>query len=118
MNIDPPATQSVEARAIVLHPHDNVATALCDLKAHQDVQPIGAVDLAAIALVASIPLCHKFALRAIAQGEEVIKYGEVIGKATWPIAAGDHVHVHNLISAYALGSGPSNQTPDAGVPRR
>lgn len=39
---------------------------------------------------------HKYALRDIAQGENVIKYGNPIGHATAPIKAGEHVHTHNL----------------------
>lgn len=43
-----------------------------------------------------IPFGHKAALRDIAAGEAVRKYGVVIGHATEDIAAGEHVHVHNL----------------------
>lgn len=39
---------------------------------------------------------HKYARRAIAEGENVIKYGMPIGHATRAIAVGEHVHVHNL----------------------
>ncbi len=39
---------------------------------------------------------HKFALRDIAEGETVVKYGMPIGVATRPVAAGEHVHTHNL----------------------
>ena len=39
---------------------------------------------------------HKYALRAIAAGENVIKYGMPIGHATCAIAVGEHVHTHNL----------------------
>ena len=39
---------------------------------------------------------HKYALRDIAEGENVVKYGMPIGHATRPIARGEHVHVHNL----------------------
>ena len=39
---------------------------------------------------------HKYARRAIKQGEDVIKYGMPIGHATCDIAEGEHVHVHNL----------------------
>lgn len=45
-----------------------------------------------------VPLGHKLALRSIARGERVIEYGEVVGEATVDIAAGRHVHVHNLRS--------------------
>ena len=39
---------------------------------------------------------HKYALRSIAAGENVVKYGMPIGRATEPIAPGEHVHVHNV----------------------
>ena len=39
---------------------------------------------------------HKYALRDIAEGEDVIKYGMPIGHATRAIARGEHVHVHNV----------------------
>ncbi len=39
---------------------------------------------------------HKYACRDIAQGEDIIKYGQPIGHATRDIAAGEHVHTHNL----------------------
>jgi altronate hydrolase len=42
-----------------------------------------------------IPAGHKVAIRPIAVGEPVIRYGQIIGFATAPIAAGQHVHVHN-----------------------
>jgi altronate dehydratase len=87
------------ARALVMQPGDNVATALCALDTHDCVQAQGAV--APVTLREPIALCHKFALRAIAQGEAVVKYGEPIGRATRAIAAGDHVHIHNLTSARA-----------------
>ncbi len=42
---------------------------------------------------------HKFALRAIAAGEKVIKYGMSIGTAKTNIAPGEHVHTHNLVTS-------------------
>ena len=39
---------------------------------------------------------HKYALRPIAEGENIIKYGNPIGHATAPIAQGEHVHSHNM----------------------
>ncbi|TCG09957.1 galactonate dehydratase [Paraburkholderia steynii] len=49
-------------------------------------------------LVASddIPAAHKIACRDVAQGAPVRRYGQIIGFATQPIRAGDHVHVHNV----------------------
>jgi altronate dehydratase len=56
-----------------------------------------------------VPRGHKIAARAIAKGEEVIRYGQIIGQATEDIAAGAHIHSHNLgmgphSSDYAIGS--------------
>ena len=48
---------------------------------------------------------HKYALRDIACGEYVIKYGEIIGRATSDIPAGEWVHTHNMESH--LGDGDS-----------
>ena len=43
-----------------------------------------------------VPLGHKIAVRAIGQGEAIVKYGQVIGYAKRPIAVGEHVHTHNV----------------------
>ena len=43
-----------------------------------------------------IPAGHKVAIRAIEPGGRVVRYGQVIGFATQPIAPGEHVHVHNI----------------------
>ena len=45
---------------------------------------------------ADIPIGHKVALRDLAEGDTVIKYGEDIGRMVAPAAAGDHVHTPNL----------------------
>ena len=64
------------------------------------IQPIvlNQSDDVAIALAASgdIPAGHKIARHAIAKDAPVRRYGQVIGFASQPIAAGDHVHSHNL----------------------
>ena len=39
---------------------------------------------------------HKYALRDIAEGENIIKYGFPIGHAVQPIKKGEHVHTHNM----------------------
>jgi len=52
-----------------------------------------------IRLAEPVPLGHKFALRQIARGGDVIEYGVRVAVATSDIAAGQHAHVHNLRSA-------------------
>ena len=46
----------------------------------------------------AIPAGHKYALRHIGKGEAVIKYGEIIGRATQDIEKGEWVHTHNVRS--------------------
>jgi altronate hydrolase len=74
-----------------IHPKDNVAVAV------RDVQPGHSVD----GVVARIRIAagHKIALRDIVRSEDVIKYGYPIGRASRDIAAGEHVHVHNVGSS-------------------
>ena len=43
-----------------------------------------------------IPIGHKVALRDMAVGDTVFKYGIDIGKVVAPIRAGEHAHVHNI----------------------
>jgi altronate dehydratase len=80
--------------AIVISAQDNVATALEPLEAGQAIQAGGSV----VAITEAIPRGHKVALRAIRAGEIVVKYGSAIGHASSDIAAGTHVHIHNVAS--------------------
>ncbi len=43
-----------------------------------------------------IPIGHKLAIKPLGKGDTAIKYGVDIGRVVAPIAAGEHVHVHNL----------------------
>ncbi len=79
-------------KALQVHPRDDVAVAITDLKAGETVE----AGNKEVTLTADIPRGHKFALRDIALQEGVIKYGYAIGKAVADISAGDHVHVHNI----------------------
>ena len=84
---------------VIMDPADNVATAIVELDKGQVVET-GAGG--SITLNKKIAMGHKFALDNIKKGENVIKYGEVIGTAKRDIAAGDWVH-SNIRSPYAGG---------------
>jgi (2R)-sulfolactate sulfo-lyase subunit alpha len=43
-----------------------------------------------------VPIGHKVALKDMAVGDTVFKYGIDIGKVVAPIKAGEHAHVHNI----------------------
>ena len=87
--------------AIVLHRDDDVAVLVQAVSAGEGVALRGASDGATIRAAADIPAGHKLALRALPEGTEVRKYGEVIGRLTAAVAPGEHVHVHNLVSQRA-----------------
>jgi altronate hydrolase len=75
-----------------VHDTDDVCVALRDIPAGTEVEA-GGVRLK---LSSDVPKGHKIAVRAIAEGDEVHKYGFVIGRASQAIAPGDHVHTHNM----------------------
>jgi len=77
---------------IRLNENDNVVVARAPLPADAEV----AFEGGRIRLRQSIGAGHKVAVRPIAAGERVFKYGEDIGRATEAIAPGELVHVHNL----------------------
>lgn len=84
--------------AILLNVGDTVATALRPLEAGETVRVHGGADVITVTLCDPVPFGHKLAVVGIEPGAPVLKYGTSIGRASGPIAAGDHVHTHNLIS--------------------
>jgi len=87
-------------RAVIINPKDNTATALNNIDAGDTVSLTSKSGQAGeIKARQTVPFGHKLALVVIGKGEEVLKYGEVIGLATHPINEGDYVHVHNIESA-------------------
>jgi hypothetical protein len=82
---------------MILKPADDVAVALRDLPAGPAALPDGGT----LDLLQAVPLGHKVARRAMPAGHHIQKYGAAIGEATEAIAAGAHVHVHNLRSLRA-----------------
>lgn len=95
--------------ALVISDRDNVATALQPLDDGR-VLDIGGVS---VTVREPIPSGHKVALRGIAAGEPVIKYGSPIGTATADIAPGAHVHTHNVASGRGRGDLEEAEAPAA-----
>ncbi|WP_022705573.1 UxaA family hydrolase [Pseudorhodobacter ferrugineus] len=87
--------------SIRLHPEDNVDIALADLAVGTEVSGYRVAE--------PVLRGHKIANRAIAAGQNILRYGQIIGAATCDIAQGAHVHVQNLAMAdyaqdYAFGA--------------
>jgi len=101
------AADEEEVRAMTSNGAPEIALADCALllRADDDVVvvtrelPAGTSVVTATGTVVvrdDVPRSHKLAVRAVPAGSPVHKYGQSIGLATVDIAAGDHVHVHNL----------------------
>jgi len=75
---------------IRIHARDDVVIARRQLVAGQVIAEEG------VTVSGLVPPGHKLATRAIAAGEPVRRYDQIIGTATQPIAPGQHVHTHNL----------------------
>lgn len=104
--MDSGAFGSDDPRLYRLASEDNVRVAI------QTLEPGDRVWIAGqwIEVRDRIPQGHKIAVRSIAQGEKVLKYGVPIGSATRAIQPGEHVHTHNLQSDY-LPTSPEGPRP-------
>ena len=87
-------------RAILLNVADDVATAIVELPAQESVSVSLDDRSVEVVLQEEIQFGHKFALRDIAAGEPILKYGLPIGNALSDIRAGEWVHVHNCRSEH------------------
>lgn len=97
----------MSARVLRIRSDDDVALALDDLAAGE---PLG---VGGVHVIEAVPRGHKVALRTIPKGSLVRKYGHAIGRAAAEIAAGAHVHVHNL-AFEPLASMPTTVAPPKG----
>jgi len=76
-------------KTLLLNPADNVAVALTTLD-------VGAETPQGVKTLKRVPRGHKFAVKTVAAGAPIVKFGQIIGFARQAIAAGDWVHEHNL----------------------
>lgn len=88
----------VRKKVILLNVKDDVATALMELKEGEVIRVALEDASSDVSLREDIQFAHKIALRDIAKGEEILKYGLPIGRALANIRAGEWVHVHNCRS--------------------
>lgn len=91
--------KTLDDDALLMTADDTVATAINDLEAGRELN----LGDRTLVLSEAVTFGHKFALIDIRKGEEIVKYGEIIGRASEPITAGDWVHVHNCESTRGRG---------------
>ena len=104
---------SAEALTVRLHQADNVVTA------KTTIAPDTAIGGEDMTTIIQIPVGHKLATTPIAAGEAIRKYNQIIGFASSDIAAGDHVHTHNVEMrvferdyAYGADAKPTDMMPE------
>ena len=77
--------------AIHLRPIDNIAVATRMIPANSELE----IEGQAVSIPSTVDMGHKVAVRPIAKGEPVLKFGQIIGFASQDVPVGGHVHVHN-----------------------
>ncbi len=86
------ALPTADNAVIHLHPSDNVAIARTQLPAGMAVR----CDGIQLTTGRPVPMGHKVALRPIHAGDPIVRYGQMMGRASKAIEAGEHVHTHNV----------------------
>ncbi len=101
------------AKAIQIDDKDNVATVTSEVSKGEQVEvlsPEGSILMRSTAL-GDVPFGHKIALKPLARGDEVTKYGEVIGVASAGIEVGEWLDTHNVESIRV----PTSKLSEAGA---
>ncbi|MBC7925622.1 MAG: UxaA family hydrolase, partial [Bryobacteraceae bacterium] len=83
---------TAENSAIHLHSSDNIAVARVPLSEGQKL----AIDGVPVTVREAVPAGHKIALRNIRSGEGIIRYGQLMGRASEDISTGSWLHTHNV----------------------
>lgn len=84
--------------SIILHPDDDVAVALRDIADGEEVRLPSTDEPSVLKAIGNIPRGHKLAVRPLAAGQHVRKFGYSIGLTQAEIPAGGWVHTHNVRS--------------------
>ena len=88
----------MEIKALLMGLSDNVVTCITDVKAGERVAYRKGDEVLCVEAAEDIPYCHKIALTDLAEGADIIKYDESIGRISCPIERGGLVDHTNLFS--------------------
>jgi altronate hydrolase len=89
--------EETDRHFLILNEKDNVGVARVPIPAETQLDKNGQK----IITRENVQPGHKIALRPVASGESIYKYGETIGKATREIAAGEWIHTHNIVPDFS-----------------
>ena len=86
-------------KAILMNKKDNVAMVLSPVKKNDSIViTYNNEVITQVCALDDIEIYHKIAVKPMQIGDNVLKYGEVIGRAVSFIKAGEHVHINNIES--------------------
>lgn len=88
----------MEIQALLMDEKDNVVTCVKKVAAGEEVVYRCGEEYRTIQAEEDIPFCHKIALSDLKEGDDVIKYGEMIGRTPQPILKGHWVSHNNIYS--------------------
>lgn len=88
----------MDINALLMDDGDNVATCVAEVRKGEQAVYKKGETLLTITALEDIPYCHKIALMDMEKGQEVVKYGEMIGRATASIRRGAWVSHENILS--------------------
>jgi altronate hydrolase len=103
-------TTSMPRPVLQLDPRDNVLIALVDLKSGEKIDFSGQTHT----LTTNVAAKHKFAMRGLAAGDDIVMYGVLVGRALKPIAAGELLttgNIHHQAADFHEQSGEFYWTP-------
>jgi altronate dehydratase small subunit len=89
---------------------DNIVVATKPIDQGEKILIVSGEDNIEFLVTEKIDFGHKFALRDIPRSDNIVKYGEIIGKASKDIKKGEHVHVHNVESLRGRGDLEKNRS--------
>ena len=88
----------MKINALMIDEIDNVVTCVEEVSAGSEVVYRKGEEVLRLTAAEDIPYCHKAALRDFAKEDEIVKYGEMIGRAKAPIGKGCWVSDRNIYS--------------------
>lgn len=88
----------MEINALLMNENDNVVTCMQEVTAGEKIVYRKGDEVCCLVAAQTIPACHKAALADLAEGTDVYKYGELIGRTTTAIEAGGWVSHENILS--------------------
>jgi len=88
----------MEINGLLMDLKDNVVTCVALVPAGEQVVYRRGDEICTLTAQEEIPCCHKVALADLAEGDQVIKYGELIGRTTALVEKGHWVSHNNIYS--------------------